>query len=71
MYSSTHPSTSELDGGWVANTTPRQVYSGKDLVRIVQVGWTPGSVCKGAENLASQPGGDPRTVQPLASRYTD
>ena len=39
---------------------------GKDPVPIVQeVGWAPGSVWTGAENL------EPRTLQPAASRYTD
>jgi hypothetical protein len=34
-------------------------------------GWVaPGPVWTGAENLAP-PGFDPRTVQPVASRYTD
>jgi len=42
---------------------------GKDLVPIVQeAGWAPGP--KGAESLAP-PWFDPRTVQPVASRYTD
>ena len=44
---------------------------GKDPVAIVQdAGWAPGPFWTGAENLAS-PGFDPRTVQPVASRYTD
>jgi hypothetical protein len=44
---------------------------GKDPVPIVQeVGWAPGPVWTGAENLAP-PGFDPRTVQPVASSYTD
>jgi hypothetical protein len=44
---------------------------GKDPVPIVQeAGWAPGPVLTGAENLAP-PEFDPRTVQPLASRYTD
>jgi hypothetical protein len=47
--------------------TPR-----KDPVPIVQeAGWAPGPVWTGAENLAPPPGFDPRTVHPLASRYTD
>jgi len=42
------------------------------LVPIVQeVGWAPGPVWTGAENLAPPPGFDPRTVQSVASRYTD
>ena len=46
----------------------------KDPVPIVQgAGWAPGPVWTGAENLAPPPppGFDPRTVQPVASRYTD
>jgi hypothetical protein len=44
---------------------------GKDPVPIVQeAGWAPGPVCTGAENLAP-PGFDPRTVQPVASHYTN
>ena len=46
--------------------TPR-----KDPVPIVQeAGWASGQVWTGAENLAP-PGFDPRTVQPVGSRYTD
>ena len=45
----------------------------KGTVPIVQEdGWAPGPVCTGAENFVpSPPGFDPRTVQPVASRYTD
>jgi len=46
--------------------TPRPLFTpGKDPVPIVQeAGWTPRPVWTGA-------GFDPRTVQPVASRYTD
>ena len=44
---------------------------GKDPIPIVQeAGWAPWPVWTGAENFAP-PGFDPRTVQPVASRYTD
>jgi hypothetical protein len=44
---------------------------GKDPVPIVQeTGWSPGLVWTAAENLAT-PGFDPRTIQLVASRYTD
>jgi hypothetical protein len=44
---------------------------GKDPVPIVQEAvWAPEPVWIGAENLAP-PGFDPRTFQPVASRYTD
>ena len=51
---------------------PRQhLTPGKDPVPIVQgAGWASGSVWTGAENLAP-PRFDPRTVQPVGSRYTD
>jgi hypothetical protein len=43
----------------------------KDPVPIVQeAGWAPKPVWIGAENLAPL-GFDPRTFQPIASRYTD
>jgi hypothetical protein len=58
--------------GWRVSVMPRPLFTpGKDLVPIVQeAGWTPGTVWTGAENLAP-PGFDTRTVQPIASRYTD
>jgi len=47
--------------------TPLTLYPwGKDPVPIVQeVGWAPGSVWTGAENL------EPRSLQPAASHYAD
>jgi len=42
------------------------------LVPLVQeAGWAPGPVWTGAESFAPPPGFDLRTVQPVASRYTD
>ena len=51
---------------------PRTLFTpGKDPVPIVQeAGWAPGQVWTGAENLVP-PGFDPRTIQFVASRYTD
>ena len=50
---------------------PAAFTPGKDPVPIVQeAGWASGPVWTGAENLAP-PGFDPRTFQPVASRYTD
>ena len=50
---------------------PAEPTPGKDSVHIVQeAGWASGPVWTGAENLAP-PGLDPRTVQPVCSRYTD
>jgi hypothetical protein len=43
----------------------------KDPVPVVQeAGWAPEPVWMGAENLAPL-GFDPRTLQPVVSRYTD
>ena len=60
---------------WVVNATPPpgRFTPGKDRVPIVQeVGWAPGTVWTGAKNLAPPPTGlDPRTVQRVASHYTD
>ena len=61
-----------LEGGEESASRPgRSLPPGKDPVPIVQeAGWAPGPVWTGAKNLAP-PGFDPRTIQPVASRYTD
>ena len=53
--------------------TPAPLPTSKDPVPIVQeTGWAPRTIWTGVENLAPPlPGFDPRTVQPVASRYTD
>jgi len=57
--------------GWVVNATLRSLYSGKDPVPIVEeAGWASEQVRTGAEDL-DPTGLDLRTVQPVASRYTD
>jgi hypothetical protein len=63
--------TSALEGGeWSASRLGRFT-PGKDPVPVVQeAGWAPEPVWIGVENLAP-PGFDPRTFQPVASRYTD
>ena len=71
MYSSTLSLISALDrsGWWTLR--PGRFTPGKDPVPIVQeAGWAPGLVWTGAENLAPT-GIRPRTVQPVASRYTN
>jgi hypothetical protein len=64
-------STSALEGsGWSA-PRPGRFTPEKDPVPIVQVAvWAPGPVWTYAKNLAP-PGFDPRTIQPVVSRYTD
>jgi len=50
---------------------PAALYPGKNTVPIVQeAGWAPGSVWTGTE-ISTPQGFDPRTVQPVASRYTN
>ena len=62
-----------LEGGeGLASRSGGSLPTGKESVPIAQeAGWGPGPVWTGAENLAPPPGFDPRTVQPVASRYTD
>ena len=70
-YNSILSLTSALDGNGWSTTRPGRFTPGKDPVPLVQkAGWAPGPVRTGAENLAP-PVFDPRTVQPVASRYTD
>jgi hypothetical protein len=58
--------------GWGVSVTPRPLFTpGKDPVPLVQeAGWAPGLVWTSAENLAPM-GFNPRTVQPIASCYTN
>ena len=51
---------------------PAALPPGKDPVPIVwEAECAPRPVWTGEENYAPLPGFDPRTVQPVASRYTD
>ena len=59
--------TSELRWGWVVSTTPRPLYPRE----------RPGTHCRPqgrsgrVRKISPPPGFDPRTVQPVVSRYTD
>ena len=57
---------------WVVKAMSWPLYPWeKDPLPILQrYGWDPGLVWTGAENLAPTPEFDPRTVQPVTSRYT-
>ena len=59
--------------GWGVSVTPRPLFTpGKDPVPIVQeVGWAPRAGLDRCEKSRPPPGFEPRTVQPVASRYTD
>jgi len=57
--------------GWVANATPRPFYPRKRAgTSCIGGGESPRAGLDGCENVAP-PRIDPRTVQPVASRYTD
>ena len=72
MYSSTLPSTSALDGGWVVNVTPRPPYPQERPGTHCTAGWVgPRAGLDGWGKSRPPPGFDPRTIQPVASRYTD
>jgi len=63
--------TTALERGEGSASHPgRSLPPRKDLVLIVQeAGWAPGLVWVGADNPS--PHRDPRTIQPIASHYTD
>jgi len=63
--------SSALDGVGGQRHAPAAFIPGKDPVPIIQeAGWAPGPVWIGAENFVTT-GIRSRTVQPVASRYTD
>ena len=72
MHSSTLPSTSALDGGWVVNATDRPLYPllrpGTHCIR----GWVgPRAGLDWSGKSRPLSGFDPRTVQLVRSHYTD
>jgi len=70
-FISTLSLTSALGGGGCSTPRPAALPAGRDPVPVVQeAGWAPGRVLTGTENLAPLCF-DPRTVQPVVSRYTD
>jgi len=69
IYSSTLPSTSALEWGWVVNATPRPLYPRERPSTHCVGGWVGRS--GRVRRISPPPGFYPRTVQPVASRYTD
>jgi hypothetical protein len=58
--------------GWAVSTTPRLFYPRERPGTHCTEGWVdPTAGLDVCEKSRSPPGFDPRTVQPLASRYTD
>ena len=71
-YTSTLSSAFALDGGWVVNATPRPLYPWEGNGTHCTGGWEgPQGRSGWARKISSTSGFDPRTVQPIASCYTD
>jgi rRNA maturation protein Nop10 len=71
MYSSTLPATSALDGGGWSTPRPGRFTPGKDPLPMYMRLGGPQGRCGRVRKISRPPGFDPRTVQSLASRYTD
>ena len=72
MYNSTLSLTSALDRGWVVNATPGSLYPQERPGTHCIGGWLgPRAGLDGCGKSRPPPGFDPRTVQPIASRYTN
>ena len=71
-YSSTFSLTSALDGVAGERHAPAALPPGTTRYPSYRrLGGPPRPVCTGAKYLAHPPGFDPRTVQSVASRYTE
>ena len=71
MYSSTLPSTSALDGMSSQRRAPLALPPGKTWLPLNGRLGGPQGRSGRAWNISRPPGFNPRTVQPVASRYTD
>ena len=72
MYSSTLPSTSALKGMGGQRHAPATLFPGKKPGTHCTGGWVgPRVGLDGCGKSRLPPGFDPRTVRPVASRYTD
>jgi hypothetical protein len=59
-------------GGWSTSRPGRFTPRLRTGTHGIEGGWAPGPAWTGAENLAPPPPGfDPRTAQPVVSRFTD
>jgi hypothetical protein len=70
-YSSILSLTPALDGGELLTPRPGRFTPGKDPIPIVQVLGGPQGRSGRVPKISPLPGFHPRTVQPVASRYTD
>jgi len=70
-YGSTLPLTSTLDGGGWSTPRPGRFFPGKDPVPTCRRLGRPQGHSGRVWQILHPPGYDPRTAQPVASRYTD
>jgi hypothetical protein len=70
-YSSTLSLTSALDGVGGQHHTPTALPLGRTRYPLYRRLGGPQSRCGQVRKISPSPGFDPRTVQPVASRYTD
>ena len=70
-YSSTLPLTSELDGGRRSKPGSARFTPGIYPLLILKVAGRTQGPSGQAQKISPSPGFDPRTVQPVAGRYTD
>jgi hypothetical protein len=71
MYSSTLPSTSALDGVGVQRHAPVALAPGKSPYSLCRRLGGPQGRSERVRKISLPPGFEARTVQPVASRYTD
>jgi len=71
MYSSTLPSTSTLDGVGGQRHAPTTLPPAKTRYPLYRKLGEPQGRSGRVRKISSPPGFDPRTVQPVVSRYTD
>ena len=71
MYSSTLPSTSALDGGGWSTPRPGRFTPGKERYPPYGKLGGPQGRSEQVRKISPPPGFHPRTVQSVASRYTD
>ena len=70
-----HPFLMFLDHTQRRSTTPHPgcftPEEGDPVSIVVEAGWAPLGLSGRVRKIMSRPGFDPRTAQPVASRYTD
>jgi hypothetical protein len=65
-----HPQNITLEQAMNAQPWPPHIMQRNPVSTVQAVGWTPGPVWTGAENLVPTPALKPQKIQPVASPYT-